>query len=139
MPYHDEYEGRSPDTHRRPRDLPLDPFADDDLSWKHSRLGIASFCLAVVGGMIVLIMLAVAGILEYSTPGILDDDSAESMMVGAGLIGAGLVLLVGVGLGIGGLCDSRRKKVFATLGLVLNVLALLGLGLLVVITVMTTD
>jgi hypothetical protein len=139
MPYHDEYEDRFGDTYRRPREGPLDPFADDDLSWKHSRLGIASFCLAIAGGMIAFVMLVVAGILESSTPGLMDGDSPESMMVGAGFIGAGLVLLIGVGLGIGGLCESRRKKVFATLGLVLNILALLGIGVLMVIGLMSTD
>jgi hypothetical protein len=133
MPYHDEYEDRYSDDYRRRRDVPLDAYEDDDLSWKHSRFGIASFCLALVGGTMGSVMVVIAGILETSTPGILDEEGPEVMMVGGGFILGGLVLLLGLGLGIAGLCESRRKKVFAVLGLALNILALLGIGVLVVI------
>jgi hypothetical protein len=134
MSYPDEHDDRYSDDY--PSRRPLMPYQDDELLLKHSRLGIASFCLAPVGGGIAFVLIVVAGILETSNPGGLDEQSAEAMLLGAGIIGSGILCLVGLALGIAGLCESRRKKVFAVLGVVMNLLAILGVGVVMVLGLM---
>ena len=77
---------------------------------KHSGLGIASFVLAMMIGLFEFVLIVFAGIMETMTPGGMDEESL------AGLAGN----LAGVGLGIAGLVQRQRKKVFSTLGLIFN-------------------
>jgi hypothetical protein len=135
MPNHDEYDDRYAGDYR-PRRRSLDPYEEDGPSREHSRFGIASFCLALVGGVMEFILLVIAGILEASAPGSMNEDSPQAMILGAGLIGGGVLCLVGLALGIAGLCESRRKKVFAILGVVLNALAILGVGVVMLVGMM---
>jgi hypothetical protein len=131
MSYPDEYDDRYSEGYRSRR--PLTPYADDDQPLKHSRLGIASFCLALVGGVIEFALLVVVAILDASDQGGMDEDSPQAILLGAGLIGGGILCLLGLALGIAGLCEGRRKKVFAVLGVVMNVLAILGVGVVMLI------
>lgn len=93
---------------------------------RHSRLGIASFVIAIVLTVAYAIEFVVAGILEASTPGGMDEESPEAILIGLSIFGAGLVNLVGVALGIAGLCTANHKRLFAILGLAFNVALLLG-------------
>ena len=101
--------------------------------WPHSGIGIASFIAGIVAllmtfGAIALMVVAVAGARHAPEP-------PQKVVVLTGLIilGAGLIALIGVGLGIGGCCQTDRKKVFAIVGLVINALLLLGIiGLMLV-------
>jgi len=85
---------------------------------KHSGLGIASFITSIVSGILIFLVIVIASVMEASTPGGIDEESVGAVMVGLFLfafIGAALVAL---GLGIGGLLQKERKKIFAILGTV---------------------
>src|SRR5690606_39021202 len=87
---------------------------------KHSGLGIASFVVAVLVMLAMLGVFAVAGVMAASDPAVMDENSADAMMIGLAIIFLFLVDLVALGLGIGGLLQQDRKKLFAVLGLVVS-------------------
>lgn len=100
---------------------------------KHSGFGIASFILALAAGTLEFILVVIAGILETTTPGGIDEDSPIMMLLGVGMIGGLLLNLLGIILGIVGLCLRRRKKLFAVLGVVIGSLVFVGLLFVIVV------
>jgi hypothetical protein len=104
---------------------------EDDIRTVHSRLGIASFSIIMTVGVLFLILsvLAEAMIAEMLRSG----DFSETGMTAVGL-GALLLVAAGItslGLGIGGIAQSRRRRVFAVLGTVFSSLFLLFIANLI--------
>lgn len=100
---------------------------------KHSGFGIASFIMSLVTGFLMFVVIGIAGYLEMSTEGGLNEESPQAVLVGLGLLGTGLLVLLGFGFGIAGSFQSDRKKVFAILGVVINVVIIAGtLGLMII-------
>ena len=103
---------------------------------KHSGMGIASLVLAILVGILAVSIIAVAGVLEATTPGGLDEDAPLTALIGLAILGCPLANLFGLGLGIAGLAQRGRKKVTAILGAIGNgvvfsgVLGIIVLGLL---------
>jgi hypothetical protein len=103
---------------------------------KHSGIGIASFVISIVAGVAILIVFAIAGILEATTPGGMDEKSAAAILTGLCIIALILVDIVALGLGLAGLFQRDRKKLFAILGTVFSfatvacTIVLIVLGLL---------
>ena len=100
---------------------------------KHSGLGIASFITAIVSGVFVFLLVVIAGAIEVSTPGGMDEESASAVIIGLLLFALVGALLVAIGLGIAGLVQNGRKKVFAVLGTVFSTAILLGTVFLLII------
>lgn len=88
---------------------------------KHSGLGIASFILSLVCGLMIFVLFVVAGVIEVSTPGGMDEKSAAAIIIGLLIFLDFFILLVAIGLGIGGLIQKERKRLFAILGLVFSI------------------
>jgi phosphoglycerol transferase MdoB-like AlkP superfamily enzyme len=93
---------------------------------KHSGLGIASFIISIISGILVFFLLVIAGVMEVSTPGGIDENSAGAIILGMFLIALMFVSLVALGLGIGGLLHKERKRIFAILGTVFSLVVCLG-------------
>ena len=102
---------------------------------KHSGLGIASFCISIAAGVFIFFTFIVAGAIGAATPGGMDEESVTAVLVGLALITFLFASLVSLGLGIGGLFQKERKKVFAILGtifsgaIILVTAALIAIGL----------
>lgn len=112
----------------------------------HSRMGIASFVIAIVAVVAIVVLFVVAGFLtaqlsqgidfQNATPQELQQDLQNSPgFIGLALAGIGifvclLVSLVGFVLGVAGIVQGRRKRLFAILGSVFNGLVLLVFALL---------
>lgn len=94
---------------------------------KHSGLGIASFVVSITAAIFIFVLIAVAGALELSTPGGIDEESVSVMMIGLLLFAFLSASVVALGLGIGGLFQNDRKNVFAILGTVFSALTLIGM------------
>lgn len=122
---------------------------DDDrpLLHKHSGLGIASFTIFVSMALIFAISL---GSMAMNLTGLIDVESGQYdyedlerqiadmpglVLMSIALLGTLLGNFVGLILGIVGLVQKERKKVFAILGTVLNGVVILGLALLVLVSV----
>jgi len=87
---------------------------------KHSGLGIASFALSIVVGVAVFVVFAVAGIVETTTPGGMDEESPAAILIGLGIFGASGLGLVALGLGVASFFQAGRKKLFGILGVVFS-------------------
>ncbi|MDR2100233.1 MAG: hypothetical protein LBP40_05345 [Campylobacteraceae bacterium] len=83
---------------------------------KHSKLGIASFIIAIICVLSLFALFVVAGMLESS--GGIGEEAA--MIVGALFFLFIILCIISIGLGIAGLI-VKGKKVFAVLGLVFSV------------------
>jgi len=92
---------------------------------KHSGVGIASFVTSIVAGVLIFLLVIIAGVLEMSTPGGMDEESIAAVLIGLFLFAFLGAELVALGLGIGGLIQKDRKKIFAILGVVFSATALL--------------
>jgi hypothetical protein len=93
---------------------------------KHSGLGIASLITSIVAAMLVFLVLLVAGVLEASSEGGIDEESPLAVAIGLSLLAFLGVALAALGMGIGGLLQKNRKKVCAVLGTVFSALTLVG-------------
>jgi hypothetical protein len=99
---------------------------------KHSGLGIASTVLSVLIGIAIFALVVIAGVLHTTTPGGLTETSPAAIIVGLGIIGGIILDIVALGLGIAGLTQQNRQKIFPILGTLFSSLTLLGtIGLIV--------
>ena len=104
---------------------------------KNSGLGLASFALAITIGVYDFLLIVFASVVETGTPGAMDENSVIAIVVGL-LILAGLASnMLGIALGIGGLFQNDRQKVFPVLGTTLNSATILGIIGLMVLGAMT--
>lgn len=95
----------------------------------HNGKGIASFLIGVMCVISLLALVGTAGVMTQTgkaTPEL-------NMIIGLGILAAGFVDLIGIGLGFFAAVDRSSKKIFPVLGLTLNVGILLLVGALVVI------
>jgi hypothetical protein len=103
---------------------------------KHSGIGIASFVISVGAGLGIFLVFVVAGIMETTTPGGINEKSASAIIVGFCIIGLLFVNLVAIGLGLGGLMKKGKKKIFAVLGTIFSSAITLITIILIVIGIM---
>jgi hypothetical protein len=89
-------------------------------SQKHSGLGIASFVISLVAGAAIFADVVIAGVLEATTPGGMDERSPEAIFIGLGIIAFIVLDVVALGLGFAGLLQPDRKKLFAVLGAIFS-------------------
>jgi len=83
---------------------------------KHSGMGISSFAISITAGLAMFGLFVVAGIMESTTPGGIDERSASAIIIGFLIIAMLTLDLVALGLGIAGILQKERKRLFAVLG-----------------------
>ena len=100
---------------------------------KHSGFGIASFILTLLFGLMMFGAIVMAGVMEASSPGGMDEESPEAIIVGLAILACGAGEILALVLGIVGLLIQGRRKVFAILGVCFSAVTLVGfLGLMLV-------
>lgn len=92
----------------------------ESMETKHSGFGIASFIISISVGLLLFLVLAIGGILDASTPGGMDEQSIQAVLVGLSMIALLFFAFVAAALGIVGLFQKERKKLFAILGTVFS-------------------
>ncbi len=117
-----------------------------------SRLGIASFVIAVLTTVLFVVLLVVTFIVggqllggvdpQEVTPQDLERNLEDSpgtagvlWVAGFGLVATPILYLLGAALGIAGLIQKRRGRLFAVLGTISNSLIFVGLLALVLFLV----
>jgi len=100
---------------------------------KHSRLGIASFIMSIVIGVLVLVTIVTAGVMQVSTPGGMDENAPTTILIGLAILLLLGLDVVAIGLGIAGVFQKDCKKVFAILGLVFSTGIIIGTVALMII------
>ncbi len=114
----------------------MEPHLETGMEIKHSGLGIASFITSLVAGLCLLITIVIAGVLEATTPGGMDEDSLAAIAVGLSILAFLCMSLAALGLGIGGLFHKERKKTFAIIGTVFSAVTIIGTTALIVLGLM---
>lgn len=112
---------------------------------RHSRMGIASFIIAILTTVLIVVLFIIAGVIGASAfsgadPQSIDPQSIQDSPAFAGLALVGIGFIVGIGLflvglvlGLIGIFQRRRKRLFAVLGTIFNGLAVLAVVAVVVI------
>ena len=103
---------------------------------KHSGLGISSFVISTLTGVAMLVLIVLAGVLETTTPGGMDEESLAAVLIGLFMFAFLFIDLLAAGLGIAGLLQKDRKKIFAILGVIIAVATILLTMLLLVVGLM---
>jgi len=92
---------------------------------KHSGLGIASFILSCISGFCLFFTILEAGIIEASNQGESNDNTSLLMFVGFSVLAFLFVALIASGLGIAGLIQKDRNKIYAVFGTIFSASAIL--------------
>lgn len=100
---------------------------------KHSGLGIASFVMSILVGLSIFAAMVTTAFVESAKGAEVQDDSPEAVILGFTIIGLLFVDLLALALGVAGLVQPNRQKIFAVLGTVFSLLIVLGtVGLIVI-------
>jgi hypothetical protein len=86
----------------------------------HSGFGVSSFAIAVTGFLAAFALFAVAAYMEASTEGGMPEDSPEAIVVGLMILALCFVFVLGIALGIAGVVQNSKRRVFGIIGLVCN-------------------
>lgn len=98
----------------------------------HSGLGIASFIISLASGTALVLLLGIAGVME-SQPGGMNEQSAGAIFLGLFLALTALAQVLALGLGIAGLVQTGRSKLFGVLGTVFASTGLIGTVLIILL------
>jgi succinate dehydrogenase hydrophobic anchor subunit len=96
-----------------------------DARTEHSRIGIASFVIAKLSGLLLVGLVSLGLILRYAKPP--GDPVAHGFWLLALALLTALSALVALGLGTAGALQRRRKRLFAFLGIVCSTLVFAAL------------
>ena len=98
-----------------------EPIVDSEISKKgHSGFGISSFSIFCFAFLLMIITFTLTIIYGPLDPDFVDEQSTHAVLIGFSWLFNALITLVGIGLGITGLFQKDKKKIFAVLGVVLN-------------------
>ena len=103
---------------------------------KHSGHGIASFIIAMTIGLFDLSLFVIMVTVGAIVPELIEQGSAFFGVFVSVIMFGFLANIIGVGLGISGLCQRNRKKVFPALGLIFNLMAVIFFVILISIGMM---
>ena len=98
----------------------------------HTGLGISAFVISLLASGLMVIAFVMAAALEAQHGG-LNEDSPGAIVLGLFLVLSGLGQLLALGLGIAGMLQANRNKLFGVLGTVCAATALVGGGLLMLL------
>ncbi len=96
-----------------------------DARTEHSRMGIASFAIASLSGLLLVGLVSLGVVLRYFNPP--GDPVAHGFWLLVLVLLTVLSALVAMGLGIVGALQRRRKRLFAFLGIACSTLVFAAL------------
>lgn len=99
---------------------------------KHSGVGITSFVLSLLSGAGMFVLCAVAVYVSMESPVGLADDDPMVILLGLAVIAAGITQVFAFILGAVALFQPNRKRIFAILGTIFSLFAIVAIiGLIV--------
>ena len=104
---------------------------------KHSGMGVASFATSVIAGLLIIVCYIAIISKTVASGGILDKHSSFAIISGMIIIALLMCDMIALGLGIAGIIEKKRKKIYAILGTIISavmiviVISLMVFGLMV--------
>ena len=98
----------------------------------HSGLGITALTISLGAGALLVLLMGIAGVLD-SQPGGMDENSVAANAIGLGVLFSALAQTLALALGIAGLVQAGRNKLYAVLGTVFAATGLGGTGLVLLL------
>lgn len=89
---------------------------------KHSGFGVSSFSIFCFAFLLMVITFTLTIIYGPVNPDYVDEQSTHALVIGFSWIFNALITLVGIALGIVGVFQKDKKKTFAVLGIILNLI-----------------
>ena len=102
---------------------PHDQIAHGITQPKHAGVGIGSFVISILNGVLLLVLTVIAGVMDEK--GITENDT-EMQVVGILIFGSIISAVIGSVLGVVSCFQKDKKKILGIIGLALNVLTVLG-------------
>ena len=93
---------------------------------KHSGLGIASCITSIVSGVFTFLVMVILVLIKAYSPGIINDSPVGALIPDLCLLTFLGALFIAFALGIAGLIQGGRKKIFAIIGILLAVAIAVG-------------
>jgi hypothetical protein len=97
---------------------------------RQSGLGVASFTLSLVSIVATIAVFGYAGYVELTVEGGVNGDQSVAMLIGFAIFACIGMLLVGLVLGLVGLLQQERRRTLAAIGVGLNGLFVILIGLI---------
>lgn len=113
--------------------MELQGTAESGTRTRHAGTGIASFVLGLVNVLLFILMIGSAVALNVSSGGHVDPHSSQAILLGLFVILICLICLIGTGLGLAGVIQKSKRRLFGIIGLCLNGGTLVLIILLMVI------
>lgn len=98
-------------------------------------MGTSSFIIAIIASITLITCFIITG-KNYTSPQSISPEDPLVMTLGCTILLALLAAMVGMGLGIAACMQQNRKKVLAIIGLCINSAITLGMGTLMIISMM---
>lgn len=99
---------------------------------KHSGMGVVSFIISLLSFFIFVCTIIAGGIIAMKNPDTLSQPGGASVVIGMLILMGFFLCFVGIGLGIAGLVQKDRKKIFALLGLIFNSAVFIGVAAMII-------
>ena len=102
----------------------------------HSKLGIASLAISIFTAIGIFILVLIAGVMESSDIGGIDEESAGAIILGLFIFGFSFLDLFALGLGIAGIFQKTRERITAIIGIIISsatliiTISIIGIGLI---------
>lgn len=100
---------------------------------RHSGFGVSSFIISIIVGALIFFVFVIAGVMEAKTPGGINENSLDAIVIGALLLLFLALDVLAAGLGIAGLFQRDRKKSLSILGLVFSATTIFSAGVVLLI------
>ncbi len=106
---------------------------EDKRAGRHSGYGIVSFLIALAAVAAVFLAFMAILICAIIVGGLADKDAPLFVVLGVVFVLAWGIAFIGAGYGIAGLLSKNRKKLFAVIGLSINLLIILSIVLIILV------
>lgn len=100
---------------------------------KHSGMGIASFVTSIVIGLSIMMCYFFIAFKTVASGGSIDSHSSFAIVTGLIILGLIMFDMIALGLGIAGVIQKDRKKIYAILGIIISAAMILSVVVLMFI------
>lgn len=104
---------------------------------RHSGMGVASFATSVVAGLLIIVCYIAIISKTVASGGTLDKHSSFAIISGMIIMALLMCDMIALGLGIAGIIEKNRKRIYAILGIIISAVMILMVISLTIVGLMS--